>query len=196
MLCTFKQSIKIKMKFKIILVVVAMVLGVISVQAQNQAHVYKDSLLLAASGYIQHKASIDSLQTAFSQELQNNKAALEERYVALTKSYAPKEQETIEQLKTRMSSIDAEKLHLLQEEDKLLDTRIKSYNAQLEQQYNRDIKPILETIDLQIANYAKKHKIDYVFIMEEMAKSLAYINKGKDITNTIIELVNKSLAKQ
>lgn len=174
---------------------VLLLLASVKAQAQNQAYVYKDSVLTKAIGYVAQKASLDSIQKVYTQEVTAARSKAQENYAALAKPYNVQEGETIEQLKARMSAIDAEKLSLLQEEDKLLETRIKSYNSQLEKQYNRDIKPIMETIDLQIANYAKKHKIDYVFIMEEMAKSLAYVNKGKDITAVIVEMVNKELQK-
>ncbi|WP_396225401.1 OmpH family outer membrane protein [Flavobacterium sp.] len=166
----------------------------LKLQAQ-QVYIYKDSLVVSAKGYVAKKASLDSVQKVYTEEVQNFRTKAQENYTALVTPYAPKEGETIEQLKARMSAIDAEKLTLLQEEDKLLETRIKSYNSQLEQQYNRDLKPIMDTIDAVIATYAKKNKIDFVFVMEELAKSLAYVNKGKNITGVISELVNKELGK-
>jgi Skp family chaperone for outer membrane proteins len=166
-----------------------------SAQAQ-QAYVYKDSVLVAAKGYIAKKASLDSVQKVYSEEVQAIRSKSQENYTALITPYAPKESETVEQLKARMSAIDAEKLTLLLEEGKLLETRIKSYNSQLDQQYTRDIKPIMDAIDNTIASYAKKNKLDFVYNMEELSKSLVYVNKGKNITGVILELVNQELNKK
>lgn len=182
------------MNYKVFFLAVVFSCVAYGAQAQ-QAYVYKDSLLVAAKGYTSKKESLDSIQKVYSEEVQNIRTKAQTAYTALIKPYAPKEGETLEQLKARLNAIDAEKLTLLQEEEKLLETRIKSYNSQLEQQYNRDIKPIMDAIDNTIASYAKKNKIDFVFIMEELAKSLAYVNKGKNITGVISALVNKELSK-
>jgi hypothetical protein len=179
---------------KRISVFLLLILG-FTVQAQ-QAYVYKDSLLLAANNYTIKKASLDSVQKVYSEEVQAIRSRSQVNYTALITPYIPKEGETVEHLKARMSAIDAEKLRLLLVEGKLLETRIKSYNSQLEQQYTRDIKPIVDTIDAVLASYAQKNKLDFIYSMEELQKALVYVNKGKNITGVISALVNNELNKK
>lgn len=178
------------MKKKVLLCL--LFLMAITTHAQ-QAYVYRDSILIAAKGYTAKKANLESLQKDYAKEIQEANAKNQEKLATLIKPYTPKEGETLEQIKPRMSAIDVEKLNLLQEENKLLETKVKSYNTQLEKQYARDIKPILDTIDAVIAAYAKKNKIDFVYSIEELQKTLVYVNKGKDITKIIKELVQKEV---
>lgn len=181
------------MSFKLVLVTMVMVLGASVAQAQNQAYIYKDSLYAKLQAYPHKKQALDSLQGVYTKAVQAQKQGLQKQYAALTEAYAPKQGETIEQLKTRMKTIDAEKLNLLQEEDKLLETRIKSYNKQLEQQYQQNIEPYNKAVNNALESYAKKNKIDYIWYMEAIKQQLGYVNKSKDITQVIVEMVNKEL---
>ena len=181
------------MSFKLFLCTMVMVLGASVAQAQNQAYVYKDSVYAKLQGYPQKQQALDSLQGVYTQEVQAQKQGLQKQYAALTEAYAPKQGETIEQLKTRMSAMDAEKLNLLQEEDKLLETRIKSYNKQLEQQHQQNIEPYNKAVNNALESYAKKNKLDYIWFMEAIKQQLGYVNKSKDITQVIVEMVNKEL---
>ena len=80
-----------------------------------------------------------------------------------------------------------------QDKDKLLETRIKSYNKQLEQQYQQNIEPYNKAVNNALESYAKKNKIDYIWYMEAIKQQLGYVNKSKDITQVIVEMVNKEL---
>lgn len=169
-----------------------MVLG-FSAQAQQHAYVYKDSVFVQLKGYTAKNSAINSLKQAYTQEVQTERTKLQDKYAALAKPYNIAEGETIEQLKTRMSAQDSEKLNLLQEEDKLLETRIKSYNKQLETQFKQDIEPYINRVNSAMETYAKKNKVDYIWVMETVKEQLAYVNKSKNITGVIVEMVNKEL---
>lgn len=160
-------------------------------QAQNQAHVYRDSIFMQVKGYTQKSKALDSIKQVYTAEIQKEQIKVQEKYLALAKPYQVKENEALEQLKARMNAQDAEKLSLLQEEIKFLETRIKSYNKQLDDQYKVEIQPFINKINAAIATYATKNKIDYVWIMEDQMTKLAYINKKNNITRAIINLLNK-----
>jgi Skp family chaperone for outer membrane proteins len=104
-----------------------------------------------------------------------------------------KQDELIEALKSRMTALDVEKLSILQEDDKALSNKYASYNKLLEKQHKQDIQPYLDKVNAAIADYARSNKIDYVWIVDQLKPALAYINQGKDITSTIVGIVNKKV---
>lgn len=163
--------------------------------ANSQVHVYlyKDSVYRRLIDYSVKINFLDSLKNGFTQEIELERLRLQEKYTSLVLPYKIIEGETIEQLKARMSAKDIEKLNLLQEEDKLLETRIKSYNKQLEQQFKQDIEPYINRVNSAMETYAKKNKVDYIWVMEAVKEQLAYVNKSKNITDVIVEMVNKEL---
>ena len=68
----------------------------------------------------------------------------------------------------------------------MLEERKKSYNEILDAHFKQNIRPRINKLNGIIEAYAAKNKYDMVFILEEIAPSLAYVNKGKDITPAII----------
>lgn len=159
--------------------------------AQQQAHIYRDSIYMQLKGYAEKSKALDSIKQSYAKEIQEQQIKTQEKYLALAKSYQAKNTETLEQLKARMNATDLEKLSLIEQETKFLDTRIKSYNKLLDEQYKKDIEPYITKINTAITTYATKNKIEYVWIMEEQAGRLAYSAKKNNITKAIINLINK-----
>ncbi|UPZ17874.1 OmpH family outer membrane protein [Flavobacterium humidisoli] len=168
----------------------------LQVQAQQHVYVYRDSVFAKLDGYKGKYKKLDSLKLIYTQEIQTERAKLQNKYVGLSNLYAVEKGETIDQLKARMNSLDKEKLILLQEEDKLLATRIKSYNRMLEQQFILEIQPYISVVNKAISSYAKKNKVDYVWTMEELQNNLLFANPGKNITKTIADAANKEFARR
>lgn len=162
--------------------------------AQN-AYLYQDSVYYQSVGYTEKIETLNNDKDKYEQELKGLQKNLKEKILNLTSTYNSVSGETMEQVKMRMSAKDAEMLSLLEEENKLLDKRIASYNKVLEDQYNNDIMPYVQLVNSTIESYALKNKIDFVWIMENMNNSLAYANKGKNITSVIIKMVNAELEK-
>lgn len=161
--------------------------------AQNTAFISKEKLYPALKGYSSRQASLDTLRLKLSREVQEEAQRLQKKYESLVGPYAPKQNETLESLQTRMSKTDAEKLKLLQDEQKLHGSRIKSYNNQIDEQYNRDLRIYIEKTSQQLEAYAKKNKIDMIWYLEDVKQALPYYNPSKDITLLIAEQVNKTL---
>lgn len=157
------------------------------------AYVYRDSVYAQLVHYSSKSQALDSLQKVYIEEVQTERTKLQEKYKALATPYSIKDGETIEQLKARMSTQDQEKMYLLQEEDKLLETRIKSYNKLLEQQYIAQIEPYHKAVSTALEFYSQKNKLDYIFYMESLKGALAYVNKSKDVTTDIVKMVNNEL---
>ncbi|GEN78092.1 OmpH family outer membrane protein [Chryseobacterium hagamense] len=161
--------------------------------AQTTAFISKDKLYPALKGFSARQASLDTLRLKLSQEIQEEEQTLQKKYESIINPYAPKQNETFESLRMRMNKTDAEKLKLLQDERKLHETRIKSYNNQISEQYSHEVKPYLEKAGQQIEAYAKKNKIDMIWYLEDVKPALPYYNSSKDITRIIAEEVNKML---
>jgi Skp family chaperone for outer membrane proteins len=79
----------------------------------------------------------------------------------------------------------------MEKEAGLIDEKTKSYNDIVDKHYKEKVQPLLDKLNAEVAKYAVKNKLDMVFILEEIAPALAYINKGKDITPALIGLVKK-----
>jgi Skp family chaperone for outer membrane proteins len=57
--------------------------------------------------------------------------------------------------------------------------------------YRNEIQPIVNRVNTAITNYAKKNKLDGVYILENISSSLAYINKERIVTQAIISSLQK-----
>ena len=164
--------------------------------AQNTALISREKLFTQLKGYSGKQAASDTLRMQLSREVQQQQANLQKKYQELIQPYAPKQNETAEALQARMSKMDQEKFKLLVEEQKLQDTRIKSFNTQLDELYARDLKPYIVQVEAVLQQYARKNKIDMVWYLEDVAKALPYYNKEKDITAAIAETVNQAMLKK
>lgn len=164
--------------------------------AQNTALISREKLFTLLKGYSGKQAASDTLRVQLSKEVQQQQAGLQKKYQDLIQPYTPKQDETAEALQARMSKIDQEKFRLLVEEQKLQDTRIKSFNSQLDELYARDLKPYIIQVEAALQQYARKNKIDMVWYLEDVAKALPYYNKEKDITAAIAEAVNQAMLKK
>lgn len=163
--------------------------------AQNTALISREKLFTLLKGYSGKQAASDTLRVQLSKEVQQQQAGLQKKYQDLIQPYTPKQDETAEALQARMSKIDQEKFRLLVEEQKLQDTRIKSFNSQLDELYARDLKPYIIQVEAALQQYARKNKIDMVWYLEDVAKALPYYNKEKDITAVIAVMVNQAMPK-
>ena len=161
--------------------------------SQNTVHIYKDSVFSQLKGYQTKSSFLDSLKNVYTSEVQSMRSKLKADFNDLLNFYQLREGETLEQLKIRMSEKDKEQVNLLQEREKELNIRLKSYNVLLEDKFKNDIEPYINLVNLALDSYEKKNKIDYIWVMEEVSNKLAYINKKKNITKEIVEIVNKKL---
>lgn len=157
--------------------------------AQGNAYIRRDTLLQVLPGYTSQVNTFDSLKTAFGEELKMEQQKLEKKANALFAAYNPKSEESTEALLGRMSQVDISRYNLLQKESALLDERGKSYNQILETHYKQKVQPLIEKLNKVIETYALKNKYDMIFILEDIAPALAYVNKGKDVTLPIIQLI-------
>ncbi|WP_294311385.1 OmpH family outer membrane protein [uncultured Chryseobacterium sp.] len=162
-----------------------------SAGAQTAAFISKEKLYPALKGYSAKQASLDTLKVKLYREVRQEEQGLQKKYQAIINPYAPGQNETLEELQTRMSKPDTERLKLLQEEQKLHESRIISYNNQITDQYNRDLKAYVETANKEIEVYARKNKIDMVWYLEDIKMALPYYNNAKNITAVIADRVNK-----
>lgn len=162
-----------------------------NLSAQGNAYVRQDTLLSVLPGYKAKLLSMDSLKTAFGEELKEEQQKLEQKVSALFVPYNPQANETADALVKRLSPADASRYAIIQKEATLLEEKKKSYNEILDGYYTQNVQPLLGKLNAAIEGYAAKNKYDMVFILEQIAPALAYVNKGKDITPDIIRLIQK-----
>lgn len=160
--------------------------------AQNIAYIQQDSIMKTIPSYQMQLKSLDSVTKNYQKEIKTLQEEWNIKVTMLLKPYNLKENENMEQIKSRMSVVDTTKLSILLDEDKIIVKKAKNYDAIVQQQYQTDIQPILDKVNNAISSYAKKNKIDMVYIIEQIRPALAYIDERKNITNAIIELLKKS----
>lgn len=95
-----------------------------SAGAQTAAFISKEKLYPALKGYSAKQASLDTLKVKLYREVRQEEQGLQKKYQAIINPYATGQNETLEELQTRMSKPDTERLKLLQEEQKLHESRI------------------------------------------------------------------------
>lgn len=154
---------------------------------QNVAYVYADSILISVSGYGKNVMKIDSMRQTMKQELDASQASLQQQYDRLIKPYVAKETETLAALKKRMSAVDTLSLNLIIDDNKQLQAKKQTYDRILQTSYNKDVQPILDKVNNEIAGFARQNKITMVMVVEQMKQALAYIDPKQNITGLIIQ---------
>lgn len=160
------------------------------VSAQNIAYVSQERILETLPKFKENSIRIDSLKKAYLEDIKLAKEKVSVDFQRLLANYKVTNKETLEEIKKRMNKSDLSKLEIIEEEDKLIDKRTKNYEVVLNADREATIQPIIDTINKTVSSYATKNKIDMVYILEQISPALAYVDKNKDITAKIIELLN------
>ncbi|MBP1638686.1 MAG: outer membrane protein (OmpH-like) [Bacteroidetes bacterium] len=172
------------MKSKMLLVLLA--LCPVMVFGQKMAYVYSDSVLLSVPGYKQKTSKIDSLRQVYTKEINAGIAGMQGQYDKLIEPYALKKNETLPEVKKRMSVSDTLRLGLLEKEAVQWQGKRMSYERMLQNQYNQDIQPLLDKVNKVIAEYAKTASLSAVYSFEQLRSALVYIDPKQNITDIII----------
>jgi Skp family chaperone for outer membrane proteins len=165
---------------------------VTSLQAQTIiAYMYRDSILAVTPGYIPAIKKVDSLKTVYNNEVQTANQQWQGKMNSLLTPYNPTKEETFDAIKKRMNGTDTTQLSLLIKENVFITEKTKTYNQLYQQAFAKEVQAILNKVDAIVSKYAVANKIDFVYMMEELERSIAYINKKKNITQAIIKEVVK-----
>ncbi len=92
-------------------------------------------------------------------------------------------------LKKLIQPADADKLALYTKESELLTKVNDNYQLVLKTIYEQKVQPLLDKLNSILSNYAKAHDIKMIYTFEKIAPSLAYLDKGLDITPEILQLL-------
>ena len=84
--------------------------------SQKTAYIYTDSVLLSVPDYKVKMVKLDSLRQNYTKEIHAGIADVQSRYETLAAPYAPKKNESIQELKKRMSTSDTLRVSLLEKE--------------------------------------------------------------------------------
>lgn len=161
------------------------------IYAQGHAYLRRDTLLQELPGYSKAIREFEDMKKMYNEEVNADRERLNQKIGELIASYQFKTDEPVESLVSRMNPSDQARFGVIQKEAELLEEKVKSYNQIVEKHFKEKVQPLLDKVNQEIENYAKKNKLDMVFILEEIGPSLAYVNKGRDITPAIIALVKK-----
>ncbi len=159
--------------------------------AQGNAYVRRDTLLQELPGYTKALKEFEDMKKIYNEEIKADRDRLSQKLADLFAPYQFKTDEPIESILSRLNPSDKARFGVMEKEADLIDEKTKSYNEIVDKHYKEKVQPLLEKLNKEIENYAVKNKLDMVFILEEIAPALAYINKGRDITPAIIGLIKK-----
>lgn len=177
---------------KIILLALLMPLAVLAQKNKKSeaiAYVEERLLLKALVGYEKNTKALDSLKLVYDQENASAKKELEKKVSDLLVNYAFSTYESIESIQAKLKPADADKLALYTKESELLTKANDNYKLVLKTIYEQKVQPLLDKLNSILANYAKAHDIKMIYTFEKIAPSLAYLNKGIDITPEILKLL-------
>lgn len=158
--------------------------------AQNVAYIHQDSILVALPNYKKNVSKLDSISKSYQEEIKGAKEKWNEKLAVLLKPYNIKENEDIKTVKSRMSSIDTTSLSILIDEDKIIGKRAQNFDNMINSMFKSEVQPLLDKVNKAIEEYAKKNKIDYVLVIEQIRPALAYIDNRKNITKNIISKIS------
>jgi Skp family chaperone for outer membrane proteins len=163
--------------------------GFLTATAQKNAYIEQTELLKSLKGYEENVKLVDSTKKVYSQEIQDAQKKLNDKFQALIKNYNVTDKDTDETLKAKLSDLDKSKFELYQDESKMIEKSTKNYDLMLQTLFKDKVQPLLDKLNNSIDTYAKKNKIDMVFILENIQPALAYIDKSKNITSEIKKML-------
>jgi len=137
---------------------------------QNFAYIHRDSVLYNTPNYVNNIKKTDSLTQAYKNEIKVAQESLQQKLNDLLSKYSPKEGETLDILRTRMTAIDTTSLGILTDEDIMIQNKIKSYDNILKFTFERDVKPLLLEVDKIIVEYAIKNNLSIILFMKQLLK--------------------------
>jgi len=167
-------------------VLLVLVLFSAHVFSQKTAYLYTDSVLLSVPDYKLKVAKLDSVRQNYTKEINAGIAGIQSRYETLTATYALKKNETIQELKKRMSVSDTLRMSLLEKEAVQWQEKRTTYDKLIQTQYNQEIQPMLNKVNGVITDYARANGLSAVYSFEQLRSALVYIDPKQNITGLIV----------
>ena len=167
-------------------VLLVLVLFSAHVFSQKTAYLYTDSVLLSVPDYKLKVAKLDSVRQNYTKEINAGIAGVQSRYETLTATYAPKKNETIQELKKRMSASDTLRIVLLEKEAVQWQDKRTTYDKLIQAQYNQEIQPMLNKVNGAITDYARVNGLSAVYSFEQLRNLVIYIDPKQNITGVIV----------
>lgn len=161
-------------------------------QSQDIGYIHQDSILQVLPNYNVALENLIQEEEAYNNEIKQNTETFSNKLQQLLNRYSATEGESLAQIKQRMQPADTLSLNVIITEGNMIDNKKKTYNSLIQARYNQDIKPLLDNLNNVISNYAKKQKLSAVYILDNMAVQLAYIDEKNIITGAIIELITNT----
>jgi len=168
-------------------VLLVLVLFSAHVFSQKTAYIYTDSVLLSVPDYKVKMVKLDSLRQNYTKEINAGIADVQSRYETLAAPYAPKKNESIQELKKRMSTSDTLRVSLLEKEAIQWQEKRVSYDKLIQTQYNQEIQPMLNKVNAVITEYAKANSLSAVYSFEQLRNLVVYIDPKQNITGVIVK---------
>jgi len=167
-------------------VLLVLVLFSAHVFSQKTAYLYTDSVLLSVPDYKLKVAKLDSVRQNYTKEINAGIAVIQGRYETLTATYALKKNETIQELKKRMSASDTLRVGLLEKEAIQWQEKRTTYDKLIQTQYNQEIQPMLNKVNGVISDYARANGLSAVYSFEQLRSLVIYIDPKQNITGVIM----------
>ncbi len=180
---------KIKL-IKSILIMLLLASTVQLVQAQN-AYVHQNQILAAMQNYQADYVQWDSIRQLYSKDMQVQRNVLQTKLNRLLRPYKPKQNENFLKVKQRMQPTDTLKLNVILDDDRALTQKEKSYQQIVTLEYKKRVQPYIDALNKVMASYAKKKKLNAIYILDQLSPALAYVNPSQVITHDIISLIKK-----
>ena len=155
--------------------------------SQKTAYIYTDSVLLSVPDYKVKMVKLDSLRQNYTKEINAGIADVQSRYETLAAPYAPKKNESIQELKKRMSTSDTLRVSLLEKEAIQWQEKRATYDKLIQTQYNQEIQPMLNKVNAVITDYAKANSLSAVYSFEQLRNLVVYIDPKQNITGVIVK---------
>ncbi len=159
--------------------------------AQSVGYIHQDSILLSLPGYASALEQIAADEKKYTDEISDNVNRVNAKFQQIASQYDAKEGEAVVDIQSRMSSSDSLKMNMILAENALVENKRKIYSSMLQTQYQQEVQPLIDNLDAIIKKYAKDHKLDAIYILENMGGQLAYVDERKIITGAIIALLEK-----
>lgn len=159
--------------------------------AQKTAYMSSKEVLNSIPAFGKNQETVDSLKTAYTEELERREKNWEEKMKSLlAKNDIVVENEiNIDVIQPQLEGPDLERFELYLEENKMIESAKENYNMTLQNKYNQLVNPIIKRIKDAISSYSNKNDIEVVYDIDILGQGTLYVDKKLYITEDIIEML-------
>lgn len=159
--------------------------------AQGVGVVSRNEIYKSLPSLIRDIQFVDSMRKKYETEVKFEGAVIQESVEKLVSTYQPKDNESLDILKKRMSVSDTVLLDGYLKRNVELTKKRLAKEKELVDMQKAKIEPTLRKVEAAIKTVSEEKKLDMMFFSEDIGNTLAYVNIKRNFTKEVIAILKK-----